>query len=44
REQLRERIAARRDADVDPERREQLRERIAARRAISGAFVQIVQR
>ena len=32
REQLRERIAARRDADVDPERREQLRERIAARR------------
>ena len=44
REQLRERIAARRDADVDPERREQLRERIAARRAIPGAFVQIVQR
>ena len=44
REQLRERIAARRDADVDPERREQLRERIAARRAISGALVQIVQR
>ncbi|MGI9443249.1 MAG: dockerin type I domain-containing protein [Rubripirellula sp.] len=44
REQLRERIAARRDADVDPERREQLRERIAARRAVSGAFMQIVQR
>ncbi|MCH1494989.1 MAG: dockerin type I domain-containing protein [Rubripirellula sp.] len=32
REQLRERIAARRDAEVDSERREQLRERIAARR------------
>ena len=44
REQLRERIAARRDADVDSERHEQMRERIAARRAISGPFVQIVQR
>ena len=44
REQLRERIAARRDADVDSGRLEQLRDRIAARRAISGPFVQIVQR
>jgi len=38
REQLRERISARRDADVDSGRREQLRERIAARRAVSSAF------
>lgn len=48
--ELRERVStelAERGRDggkLDPERREQLRERIAARRAISGAFVQIVQR
>jgi hypothetical protein len=53
RAEIRERVSTelsergRDGSNIDPERqerREQLRERIAARRAVSGAFVQIVQR